>query len=208
MTTKKRLYLIRHGESQQNRLGNPLSGVNETPLSPQGIRQCEYLQKHIDQFNIKSVYTSPLVRARQTARIVFSTIEPTIVEGLTEFDYGDYDGKVAGDYPDDPVLSQWLTAPGNLSFPGGGNVDVHAQAALHALTRILRHDDQDIIACVTHRTTIRLVAARILGLHLDHFRNVPCSNCSITELAFVEPDRFSLLSLSVSLKFLGMTADA
>lgn len=208
MTTTKRVYLIRHGESQQNRRGNPLSGVNETPLSPEGIRQCEFLQKQMGQFNIKSVYASPLVRARQTARIIFPAFEPTIVEGLTEFDYGDYDGKVAAEFQDDPIISQWLTAPGNLSFPGGGNIDDHTQAALQALTGILRNEDYDTIACVTHRTTIRLVAARILGLHLDHFRKVPCSNCSITELAFVEPDKFSLLSLSVSLKFLGMTGDA
>ena len=208
MTTTKRVYLIRHGESQQNRRGNPLSGVNETPLSPEGIRQCEFLHNQMGQFNIKSVYASPLVRARQTAKIVFPTFEPTIVRGLIEFDYGDYDGKVAAEYQDDPIISQWLTAPGNLSFPGGGNIEDHTQVALQALTEILRNDDHDTIACVTHRTTIRLVAAKILGLHLDHFRKVPCSNCSITELAFDTPDRFTVKSLSVSLKYLGMTADA
>ena len=204
MENTKRIYIIRHGESLQNRKGNPLSGVNETPLSKTGIDQCEYLNKYINRFRIKSVYTSPLERAVQTAKIIFPTNKPIIDEGLIEFDYGEYDGIVAANHLDDPVLSKWSTFPGNLTFPGGGNINDHAQSSLIALTRIVMCDDEDIIACVSHRTTIRLIISKILGLELDHFRKIPCSNCSITELDFVFPDKFTLLSLSISLKYLGL----
>lgn len=203
MNDAKRVYLIRHGESLHNKVGNRLSGVSDVPLSAQGIRQCKWLARKVRKLRIHAVFSSPLGRATESARLVFPEHNVRIEPGLIEFNYGEYEGIAAVGLEEDPIIAQWNSTPGSLRFPGGDSVHEYADRLYETITHIIAESDEDAVACVTHRTAIRLMVAKVLGLDLDRFRDVPCSNCSITELRFLPKSAPALRALNVTLAYLG-----
>jgi len=195
----KRLFLIRHGESIQNQQ-DLLSGVSDVPLSQTGKEQCSRLRAFFSRFPVEAVFASPLSRAIESARIVFPQHEIVIAEGLIEFDYGDYEGMPRTH--EDEVMRRWHSAPADAVFPGGKSVKEHALQVYNEILSIAQKTPAHNIACFSHRTTIRLIVAQVLGLDLNKFRLLPCSNCSVTTLLFTEEDGLQLQSLNVELEFL------
>ena len=66
MTT---VYLVRHGETNGN-LEQRFQGTKDYPLNAQGSRQGELLGSALREYPIDIIYTSPLSRAYETARLV------------------------------------------------------------------------------------------------------------------------------------------
>ena len=196
----KRLFLIRHGQSLQNRQ-DLLSGVSDIPLSHVGKKQCSRLRGFFSRFSVENVFASPLSRAVESARIIFPQHKIIIAEGLIEFDYGDYEGMPRTH--DDEVMQRWHSTPGEIAFPGGKSVKKHAVEVYREMLSIMQKTQAHSIACISHRTTIRLIIAQALGLDLNKFRSLPCSNCSVTTLLFSEEeDDFQLQSINMELEFL------
>lgn len=183
----KRILLVRHGESTHNAERNCLSGVSDVSLTDLGRRQAAELAGFFEHVPLAAVYVSPLRRAIETAQIALPAFSSAmeVKECLTEFDYGDYEGVSADELGDgDPVVAQWNHAPGSLTFPNGGSISEHAERALEGLLDLVRQAPTGTLACFSHKVTIRLIAAEVLGLPLDYFRRVPCDNVSISEFLF------------------------
>lgn len=201
MTTT--IFLIRHGESQQN-IDDVLSGITDIPLSDNGKLQCAILAQYFDNIQIDKVFATPLQRAKDSAEIIFpkhaSSIE--ILESLIEFNYGEYEGYRRTEYENsnDSIIQQWITAPSNLTFPGGDNIREHAKKSLAGIAQLASKNQDSTIACISHRTTIRLILAQVIGLSLDNFRSLPCSNCGVSEITF--DGEWRLHSLNVTPKYL------
>ncbi len=87
------IYLIRHGQTALNR-ANVLQGRSDHPLNEQGERQAAETGRLLQEQGIRfdAVYTSPLIRAVQTARLVAGDAPLYVDERLTEMDYGPYEG--------------------------------------------------------------------------------------------------------------------
>jgi len=202
MNINKTVYLIRHGESLHNRDGNQLSGVTDVVMSPEGIKQCYLLAQCIDRFQIQRIYSSPLSRAIKTANIIFPNQKATIKQDLIEFNYGEYEGRIANMISGDPIIDQWNHSPGNLTFPGGDNTANHAEKIYTALKDIAQLSSETPIACITHRTSMRLLIAKILEVPLNKFRSIPCSNCSLTEVNVNENGEMNIVALNATLKYL------
>ncbi len=197
MDQTTRIFLIRHGESQHN-AEDVFSGVTDIDLSPAGRSQCRTLARFFQHVHVHQVYTSPLKRAIETTRIVFPTHKHHVSRFLIEFDYGEYEGKPRAFSEHDKIIQKWYQSPGDIRFPGGGDIQEHAREVMKGLSILAQNAQAETIACVSHRTTIRLIIAQILGLGLHYFRRVPCSNCSITEIHFQNRQGFSLQSLNVT----------
>ena len=87
------LYIARHGETEDNRLGL-LMGRKDIELNKNGIKQAHILGKKAKKLKIDFITSSPLIRARQTAEIVKSYIHKPIKldHRLRERDIGVYEG--------------------------------------------------------------------------------------------------------------------
>lgn len=183
--TMKEVLLIRHGESQHNSEGDCLSGVTDTPLTDMGRCQARALRELLEHFSVDTVYSSPLGRALETARLAVPMLAESIhpAQCLIEFDYGDYDGFSSRDFNcDDPIFRRWEHNPGNLCFPKGGCISEHAGKAVEGLENLVSDSSGKVLACFSHKTTIRLIIAKVLNLPLDFFRRIPCDNASVTVL--------------------------
>ncbi len=87
------LYIVRHGQTEKNK-AYMLQGRSDVPLNEDGRRQAEALR---GQFNTEGisfdlVYTSPLIRAVQTAEILAGGACMVTDGRLIEMDYGPYEG--------------------------------------------------------------------------------------------------------------------
>jgi len=147
MTTK--IFLIRHGESHQN-ITDVLSGVTDVPLSEKGKEQCAALAHYFEDRKINKVFASPLQRAKDSTKLIFPKHETLIefVQSLIEFNYVDYEGYKRSEYDssNDRIIQQWITAPSNLTFSGGDNIQEHAQRTLTGITKLADENKGTILA--------------------------------------------------------------
>ena len=87
------IYIIRHGQTEKNR-ANVLQGRSDIPLNDSGRQQAEEVKDRFIKAGIHFdlVYTSPLIRAVQTAAIIAEGIPQLKDDRLIEMDYGPYEG--------------------------------------------------------------------------------------------------------------------
>ena len=87
------IYIIRHGQTEKNR-ANVLQGRSDIPLNDSGRQQAEEVRNRLIKAGIHFdlVYTSPLIRAVQTAAIIAEGIPQLKDDRLIEMDYGPYEG--------------------------------------------------------------------------------------------------------------------
>ena len=85
------IYMIRHGQTELNSR-QVLQGRSDFPLNETGIAQAEEAAARLRGISFSAVYSSPLLRAVQTAGIVAPGIAPCMDERLIEMDYGPYEG--------------------------------------------------------------------------------------------------------------------
>ena len=88
------IYLVRHGQTAGNRAKVLQGRGSDHPLNEEGIRQAEAVRKWVleQQIRFARVYSSPLLRAMQTARIISGGMTAVTDERLLEMDYGPYEG--------------------------------------------------------------------------------------------------------------------
>ena len=98
------IYIIRHGQTEKNK-AKVLQGRSDVPLNDAGRQQAAEVRERFEREGISfdKIYTSPLVRAVETAQIVAGAAPHQIVTGaapqqfevdsrLIEMDYGPYEG--------------------------------------------------------------------------------------------------------------------
>ncbi len=87
------LYIVRHGQTEKNK-AHMLQGRSDVPLNEDGRRQAEALRERFNTEGISFdlVYTSPLIRAVQTAEILAGGACMVTDGRLIEMDYGPYEG--------------------------------------------------------------------------------------------------------------------
>ncbi len=89
-----KIYIIRHGETKKNK-EKRLQGRSDSPLNEKGKQECRQVRDFFKGQGIifDKVYSSPLQRAADTARIITDgQIEIHLDDRLLEMDYGSYEG--------------------------------------------------------------------------------------------------------------------
>src|SRR5215813_4041423 len=88
-----RLFLVRHGETDWNR-ERRIVGRQEISLNEIGRKQAQTLKEAMAGFPFDAIYSSPVCRARETAKILGEDrgLEPILDERMVEIHYGDWVG--------------------------------------------------------------------------------------------------------------------
>jgi len=168
---KRRIYLIRHGETEFNRLGI-FRGRYEVDLNEVGRQQASQIGKALEGAGIEFLVTSPLTRAVETAEIIASAlgIDYFKDEAFNNIALGEWQGvpkqKIKDEYPD--LWHLWTTEPEKLAIPGGETVEDVRRRSFAGLKRILE-DRMGTFAVVTHRSVIKALAAAMLDVNPPYF---------------------------------------
>ncbi|QUH28570.1 histidine phosphatase family protein [Vallitalea guaymasensis] len=98
--------IIRHGETEWNKL-TKLQGREDIDLNKTGLEQARVVGEYLKKYNWDIVFSSPLKRAKSTAKVIAETIgeeEVILEEDLIERDYGKASGMTLDErlekYPD------------------------------------------------------------------------------------------------------------
>lgn len=112
-----KIHIIRHGLTQAN-LERKYIGRTDPPLCEVGLRQLRELMGEWEYPEVRRVYSSPLLRARQTAELIYPAQKPVPVEGLSEIDFGDFEDRTIEDLEKDPSFQAWIASE-DMPVPGG-----------------------------------------------------------------------------------------
>lgn len=87
------IYIVRHGQTKLNR-SHALQGRSDLPLDETGTEQALTVARELSGRGIAfdHVFSSPLRRAVQTARLICPSKTPQLDDRLLEMDYGPYEG--------------------------------------------------------------------------------------------------------------------
>jgi alpha-ribazole phosphatase len=119
----KRIFCIRHAKTQGN-LEKRYIGTTDEELSATGI---EELTRNKEQYpDVDIVFSSPMKRCIQTARLLYELKKIHIVSALRECDFGIFENKNYEELKDNPQYQAWIDSydRNNTSFGKGGKTDI------------------------------------------------------------------------------------
>lgn len=126
------LWIVRHGATITDVQGKH-GGWQNDPLNDVGRQQVALTKKYMDGKTVKSVYSSDMIRAIETAKIVFGT-DPEKDPLLRPWDVGAFTGKDSDVYKD--AFKEYLKHPAR-QIPGGESLAEFAQRMNHVLAKYL-----------------------------------------------------------------------
>jgi probable phosphomutase (TIGR03848 family) len=174
--------LVRHGTTSAT--GRRLGGWTDAPLDDRGREQVEATAQRLGGLGIAAVYSSPIVRTRQTAAIIAKAcgVKVRTRKGLGEVDYGDWTDQPLGQLRRRKLWTVIQATPSRVTFPGGGSIrDAETRAVEVVETLADEHGEATIVA-VSHADVIKAVVAHFLGMPLDTFQRLVVSPASVTAL--------------------------
>lgn len=89
-----KLYFVRHGESEANVAMEFSNSAARHPLTANGVAQAQAVAQSLVGLNVHRVYSSPILRAAQTAQIIAGRMQAPVEysKALREWSVGDYEG--------------------------------------------------------------------------------------------------------------------
>lgn len=167
------LILIRHGETDWNRLGR-CQGVADIVLNDNGRKQATELAHSLREHKITAIYSSHLKRAFETAEHIAQhhNLEVKIEPGLREMDQGDLEGLSFPDIRERyaEVLKKWRETPETLRLPNGESLVEVQDRAWSAFEKIHKNHLGETVVVVSHNLTIISLLCKISGVGLKGFR--------------------------------------
>ena len=150
------LTLMRHGEPVR------VGGADrcDPELSDAGWKQAHSVVRYLPASDVDAVYSSPQLRARQTAQPISSALDAPIVldDGLVEFDHGapyvHYDDGAA------PMWRSYLA--GDLS-PWGLTAETFHMRIAAAMQRLADRHAEGRVLAVCHGGVINAWTCQVLG---------------------------------------------
>ncbi|PWT80063.1 MAG: histidine phosphatase family protein [Blastocatellia bacterium] len=195
MTT--RLLLVRHGETTLT-AEDRFAGSTDVPLGTNGRVQAERLAKRLARDSLAAVYCSPMQRTVDTAAIIARPHHLELIkrDGLREVDHGRWEGlrraDVETEYPAE--YAAWEEDPFTFAPTGGeSGVQVIARALPSIREIVVAHPGENVLV-VSHKATIRLIIASLLGFDARGYRDrLDQSPACLNVLDFKTPVRARLM---------------
>jgi broad specificity phosphatase PhoE len=171
------LILVRHGETAWSKSGQ-YTGSTDLELLDEGAAQARaigpLIRRALGGADPAYIFTSPLKRAVDTARLAWPRHEAAPCDALRECDYGAYEGLTRAQVrARRPNWDFW--SDGCLDGESADQVGARADAFLGSLG-----DREGPILAFSHGHMIRILAARALGLSADQGRLFALSTASVS----------------------------
>jgi probable phosphoglycerate mutase len=177
------ILLARHGETDHNSPPQRVQGWIDIPLNDRGREQARELAAEIPP-DIAAIYSSHLVRARETAEIVSAALGRPVVEDerLAESNRGRWEGRLLEEIErEDPELwAAWRRGGERFRFPEGESLQEHADRVAAALDDVRSGPLPALVVC--HGGTIRCAFALQHPRGLEAFHELEVPNAQPMEL--------------------------
>ena len=193
----KKIYLIRHGQTEYNLMGIVQGSRVNTSLNDFGISQSDAFYNFYKEVKFDRIYTSKLNRSIESVqRFIDKGIKWEAHEGLNEISWGDKDGMkitVSENKYYHEVIRRWSEGEVDLRIDGGDSpMDVaNRQQEVIELLKT-RTDEENVLICM-HGRAIRIILCLLTGTPLKQMDRFEHENLGLYLLEYVENEGFTLL---------------
>ena len=198
-----RLVLVRHGLSSFNSKGLIQGRTDDSLLTDKGYEQARKAGKVLSKINFEKIYSSPLVRAAETAITIKKSFnkdqEIIFDENLLEVDLSEWSGlkidEIKNKFPE--IYPKWKNDPENLILKRSDNntykpiqdLFVQANKFIENILEIYLDQDDVNILVVGHNAILRCLILSLLGKPKQGFRKIRLENASFSILNISRKDK-------------------
>ncbi len=188
----QRLWLVRHGITQWNS-EQRLCGHHDIALSAPGYTQARWVARRLQSQNIVAIYTSDLLRAQQTARVIAQKCaQPLQIQpspGWRELSFGDWEGLTYAQIAEQAAVD-FFTDPLHAAPPNGEHFMALVQRVQSAFADLVRGANDmtgtvgDMVL-VSHGGTLRALLCLLLGMPFERQWQLRIDPGSLSAIDFV-----------------------
>ncbi len=188
------LYLVRHGQTAFNAEGR-IQGWLDVPLDATGLVQAQRIARRLSEKSIQAIYSSPLLRAADTARAIAHACGLDVIfdDRLREYHMGDWTGLTADEIR--TVMPGLRLDDPEVAIPNGESAQhMHERVAAFLRDLTARHTEERVVL-VSHGGTLGAMIGTMLGLPVMRRHPFAFGNASVAKASY-EGGRWRLRSLN------------
>jgi probable phosphoglycerate mutase len=196
---KKTIYIIRHGETDLNKLGIVQGRGMDTSLNEKGLEQADAFYQAYKRIPFDKIYTSSLKRTHQTVqKFIDSKIQWVQYPGLDELGWGIHEGqesteKLISSFQ--TLTSQWKEGELHHKFENGESPLEVKERQLIVLEHLIEeNNDRNILICM-HGRAMRLFLCLLTNRPLAEMDDFPHSNTTLYKLGY-DGNKFHILEFN------------
>ncbi len=183
----KLVYIIRHGETDYNKLGIVQGSGIDMPLNELGVRQAQKFYDYYKGIKFKKIYTSALIRTQQSVLPFIEAGFPyQATEALNEISWGVFEGKPQNEQEREEywsVVNAWRNGNYHARIRGGESA-LELQTRQKAFVQYLYSRPEECILISMHGRAMKSFLCTLLELPLSHMEKFEHSNLCLYVLAF------------------------
>lgn len=193
---KKTFYFIRHGQTDLN-LKSIVQGrgVN-SPLNETGHKQAQAFYEAFNQVPFDKIYTSTLLRTKQTVKPFLELGIPTEeLPGLDEISWGIYEGKEQDEAimtGFEEVVNLWREGNLNLGIDEGESPNQLVVRQKEAMSHMLQQENEETILVCMHGRAMRIMLCHLTGVSVCLMDDFPHTNTALYVLEY-DDDSFKII---------------
>ena len=175
--------LVRHGETEWNKVHRLQGGGSDNPLNETGGQQAENVALRLKSENIQAVYSSPLQRAASTAQAIarHHQLKINLLPALKEINVGKLEGVFSATLPQ--RFDEFICRDRHLremDNPSGESILAVRKRAWEAIQGIASQHSAGAVVIVSHYFVIMTLVCQVLNLPLDRVGHLKSSPGTIT----------------------------
>lgn len=159
-------------------------GRTDLPLCEHGAEEIIRLREKYDYPEADAVFTSPLARCTETARLIYPDREAEWRSDFIECDFGEFENKTADELAKNPDFLAWLSGE-SPAPPAGESAQELLTRAVRGLQTLFTDMMEEKITSAALITHGGIISALVSGLGLPKLQPEQCAvgnGCGFTVL--------------------------
>lgn len=167
----KKIYIIRHGQTDYNSLGIVQGSGIDADLNKLGRKQAQAFYENYRNEGFQKVFISGLKRTQQSVASFLSEGLPSeVMPELNEISWGKHEGVAVdaeGEAYYQSMIERWKSGETHLAIEGGESPVQVANRMQLAITKILASPEEKVLVCM-HGRAMRVLLAVMLNYPLQY----------------------------------------
>lgn len=159
-----KINLIRCARTYNTQCNKKYVGQLDMPAAKEGLEEIENLKNNKHYPKVMAVYSSPLKRCIQTAKILYPNNQLIIFDNFKDMNLGDFAGKSFDELKNNDIFISWLNNSNTANIPNGETTQEFVMRIIDAfdnLLKIMMQEKLNNIALITHGGVIMSLLAAL-----------------------------------------------
>ena len=155
------IHFIRNALTDENLEGRYI-GHTDVEIGEEGRAQLGQMKDELIYPPVDAVFTSPLKRCTETAKILYPENKAIVIDGFIEYNFGEFENKTAEELEKHPVFPKWLAGEKGVEPPFGESNENFEKRVLGTFEKVaegLMKTGTTSAAIVTHGGVIMAILA-------------------------------------------------